>query len=298
MNLLYIVPTFQRPKVLSRCLETLLSNGHPDELWILDDGSDPGLRHNLVEFQVATSQHFPTNLVLCGRNYGIGWNFENIFNIIRWKNPKYYFLVESDYIFRKGFLDDVNAVFDADPYVVALPGCDHPDMYQKEKTHGTFPNLMREQFPTDVAGREHMYIPYDLETKVGKIQVFGASNSCGCMFVHWERFQNILRDLNAEKEYWGWMDRAFNKQPGGDRRNASDQHLSCSISWYWTEWAKKHNIDITKHFPFLNICDFSIASHICGGGCNAGGYPEGTTFVGAPHWNVSYTLENPRKKQG
>jgi hypothetical protein len=55
-----------------------------------------------------------------------------------------------------------------------------------------------------------------------------------------------------------------------------------------------NNIDLSKNFPFLSICDYSISEHICGGGVNGMIVPEGQTFVCSPTWNNKYLKENPR----
>jgi hypothetical protein len=216
---------------------------------------------------------------------------------MKMKNPEYVFFIESDYVFRKEYMEDCMAVFEANPNTIAIPGCSHPDMYDRAKTHGLFPKLMMEQYPSDVIGREHMYKPFELETTRGKILVQGASNSCGCHMFAWQRFQQQMSSLNILNhgiaqsryedfmgEYWKWMDRAFNKQEGGDRRYASDQHMSCTPTWMWYQWAERMGLDLTKNFPWLDICDASIANHLCGQGINGMIVPEGSTFVGSPVW--------------
>lgn len=301
MDLLYIIFSYNRPNILSKSLHSLFANGgaQPNEAWILDDGSDSQQRLSLVHFASQNSSNeTPINVVACGKNYGIGWAFEQAYNILKWKNPKYCFFVESDYVFRKNAVSDCLALFEANPYLLAIPGTSHPDMYDRQKTHDLFPKLMMEQFPSDIPARDKMYIPFEIETKNGKMLVQGASNSCGCHILHWERTQQFFNDINRIDDFWRWMDRAFNKHSGGDRRNASDQHISCTLTWYWYEWAQKHNIDLTKNFPWIDICDYSIAQHCCGMGKNGMIVPEGYTFVGSPKWDEKYLEINPRNNTG
>ncbi len=297
MSVLFIYLTYNRPKVLEQCLTTSLQNTDivPEEAWIIDDASEPNVQASLFKMALDNRGNLPINLMLRNKNEGIGWTFEHAYNLMKMKACDYVCLMESDYIWRKGWLEDCLAVFEANPHVIAIPGCDHPDMYDRNKTHNLFPRLMMEQFPTDVKGRNEMYIPFDLATNRGNIKVFGASNSCGCAIYAWNRMEKMFKDIGRWEEYWKWMDRAFNKHEGGDRRNASDQHMSCSVTWYWYEYAIKHGLDLTKNFPWLNICDMSISNHLCGGGINGMIVPEGQTFVGAPSWNPKYLDIDPRK---
>lgn len=299
MKLLYIYLTYNRPTVLNDCLRTTLGNTSiaPNEAWILDDCSEPQIQADLARFAISNRNHIQLNLVLNQKNFGIGYQFEMAYQLMKMKNPEYVFFIESDYIFRQEYMEDCMAVFEANPNCIAIPGTSHPDMYNREKTHTLFPNLMREQFPEDVEGREHMYKPFQLETSRGKISVQGASNSCGCHIFAWKRFQQLMSGLGQYwimdgefsrpiDSYWAWMERAFNKHENGDRRYASDQHLSSTLTWYWYEWAKLKGLDLTVNFPWLDICDSSIGQHLCALGINGHlpGIKEGQTFVGSPVW--------------
>jgi glycosyltransferase involved in cell wall biosynthesis len=290
MKLIHIVLSYNRPKVLARCLSTLINNTEikPDEIWVLDDGSEAGLRKGLVEFvNTYSTPQLPINVVLCGRNYGIGWAFENAYNIIKWKNPEVVGIIEADYIWRKGYMEDIMAVFAASPHTVAIPGYDHPDMYDQHKLNNTFPEIMKEQFGSDVEARPYFYKPFDLPTSLGNIKVQGVSNSCGCHFLNWKRVNELLLTTHDKNdEFWHWMDRAFHKWGVTDRSRASDGHISGTLTFLWERWAKLANIDITKNFAWLDICDHSIGQHLCGLGINGHlpGMQEGMTFVGSPHW--------------
>lgn len=291
MDLLYIILAYERPQILNQCINTLFtfSNPKPDEVWILDDGSSPNIRKALLDLQVRSGNEIPINLVLNSKNYGIGWAFETAYNILKMKNPKVAGFIESDYIWRNEFLKDINSVFQAAPNTLAIPGVDHPDMYDEEKKNITFPDLMKEQFGVDVSARDFFYKPFKLDTDRGEIEVQGVSNTCGCHFLHWERTQKFLFDeLGAEKEFWHWMDRAFHKWGNTDRSRASDGHISGTLTYLWEQWAKKKGLDLSKEFCFLDICDASISQHICGGGVNGQIVPEGQTFVVSPHWPENF----------
>jgi glycosyltransferase involved in cell wall biosynthesis len=300
MNIKFIILTFNRPNIMSQSIQTLINNTsiRPTDINILDDGSDISVQNSLYNFaKQYSTKEIPINLILNGRNYGIGYQFEKAYNVMRQsEDADIICFIEADYLWKKFWLEDVVAVFEASPWTVAIAGVHHPDMVQREKTHGEFCKLMVDQFGKDLESREHLYKPFDLETTRGKIRVEGVSNSCGCQIVHWKRLRILLDQLNKGNQYWYWMDRAFHKNGTGDRRYASDAHMSGTLSMFAEIWMKENGIDITKNFGFLNICDYSISSHICGGGINGMICPEGTTFVVSPTWKDEYLNKDPRIK--
>jgi glycosyltransferase involved in cell wall biosynthesis len=304
MNIVFVILTYNRPQIASYCIQTLLNNTNvkPRECWILDDGSKPEMRNNLFSFTSEWTGKigFPIHLILSGKNRGIGYNFEMAYNIMKQsENDDIFCFIEADYIWRKGWLEDVVAVFEASPHTVAIAGTDHPDMYDRVKTHTEFPKLMVSQFGEDLKSREHLYDPFDLETSIGKIKVQGVSNSCGCQFVHWGRMKEILKNLNAESEYWDYMEMAFHKKGSDlDRRYASDAHMSGTLSKLAEKEMLRKMVDISKNFGFLSICDYSISSHRCGQGINGmvPGIKEGDTFIHSPAWKNEYLSNDPRAK--
>jgi hypothetical protein len=285
-------------------INSLLNNScPPNEAWIIDDGSEKQMKFTLLNFSIETSKAgIPIHFLSHGINKGIGHGFERVYNLIRQNDElDVACIIESDYLWRVGWLEDVLAVFEARPEVVCIAGTDHPDMYDRHKTHTTFPELMKEQFGKDLEAREHLYKPFEIETIEGKIKIQGVSNSCGCQIIHWKRLKQIITHLeNASLiptgDYWKRMDRAFNKGITHDTRaNASDAHMSGTISMYSEMYLKDTGVDITKNFGFVSICDYSISQHICGGGVNGRIVPEGATFIHSPTWNDEFLKENPRK---
>lgn len=300
MKIGFYILTYNRPDILRYSLKTLFDNcgTKPDEVWIIDDGSAAETKSMLF----SASQHYGFNLMLSGRNYGIGYSFERVYNLIQQDDDlDIACIIESDYIWRKGWLQDVIATFNASPHTLAIAGTDHPDMYDKSKTHETFPEIMKEQFYRDLEARPHLYKPFYLETERGKIQVQGVSNSCGCLMLNWKRMKAVIGTLEDERiiphrDYKRRMDRAFNKGITHDtRRNASDGHMSSIISMYGEKYLTYRGLDKSKDFPFLSICDYSISEHVCGGGVNGGIAPEGSTFVHSPKWKEEYLTTDPRK---
>ena len=308
MKVNFIILTYNRPIVLRKCLETVFNNTEiiPSETFVIDDGSEPDMRMALADYCTKNSRNdSPINLSLAGKNYGIGYTFEKAYNIMRQNEDDdvLFAIIESDYIWRKGWLEDVIAVFEASPNTISIAGVDHPDMVDKNKTHGTFVDLMKEQFGEDIESRDNLYKEFIINTSRGDIKVRPVSNSCGCQIIHWGRLKKILKDGDlthgltpfSTENFWKWMDRAFHKNGTGDRRYASDGHMSCTLTYFAEKWMKHSNIDITKNFGMLSISDYSISQHICGKGVNGMIVPEGQTFVISPTWKDEYLEKDPRK---
>lgn len=304
MDTIGIILTYQRPKVLSQCLNTLLNNTgvRYKELYLLDDCSDPDIQQALFNTAKDLSKNYcPTHLFLAGENRGIGYAFETAYSIMRsLEEDCVVGFVESDYIFRKGYLEDVLAVFEATEYTLSVAGVDHPDMVMRAKTHGTFVDLMVEQFGRDLKSREWLYQEFDLNTSRGPIRCRPVSNSCGSQWINWGRLKKMFKEMKAvkaEKEYWKWMERAFHKNGTGDRRYASDAHMSGTLSMMAEDWiVSKVGGDIKNNFGMLSISDFSIAEHLCALGINGmlPGLKEGDTFVYSPTWDNKYLTIDPR----
>ena len=303
MNILFIILTYQRPKITSFSINSLIENTkiNPSEIAIFDDGSDVELQKRLLEFSDLNRGNVPITVTLRNANGGVGLAFEEAYELIRRRSPDIAVIVESDYVWRKDWLSDVLNVFEAAPYTICIPGTSHPDMYDKVKTHTEFPKLMIDQFGEDVAARDYMYEPFDLKTKGGIIKVQGVSNSCGCQIIHWARTKRFLfEELGVEEQYWEWIARACHKwggEPWG-RARASDAHMSGTPTYYWEQWAIKNNIDISENFAWLDICDYSISSHRCIGGINGKvfGFKEGDTFLHSKGWDDKYLITNPRQQ--
>lgn len=303
MRIHFYILTYNRPKILSLCVNTLFNNTsiRPEAAFFFDDGSEPDIKRGLLEFCIESSaKGVPTNFECHGVNMGVGWNFENLYQKIDQHNPDIAVIVESDYIWRKGWLEDCLAVFEASPYTLMIPGTSHPDFIDRSKTHGSFIDLMKDQFGEDLRSRDYLYKPFTLNTRRGNILVQGGSNSCGCMILHWSRLQSILNEntkFYSKKLYWKWMDRAFHKNGSGDRRYASDAHMSSTLSMFAEMSMIYNGIDTKTNFGCLDICDYSISSHRCFGGINGMvlGLQEGDTFLHSNGWDMKYLKEDPRK---
>lgn len=309
MTVGFFILTYERPKILAACLSSAFNNTSikPNVVEIIDDGSSIDIRRKLLEFQHQYSTNESViNLNLSGTNKGVGFGFEKLHKAIQVADPDLAIVIESDHLYRRQWLEDCLAVFEASPESISIAGYHHPDMHIREKTHGEFPKLMIGQFGEDLKSRDYLYQPFDLNTSRGKIQVQGVSNSCGSMILHWGRIkQYLFKELGVEVDFWNWMARAYHKvgweQYGSiekARKFASDSHLSSTLSYYGEKWIEKQGLDVTSKFPMLSISDYSIANHYAGGETSINGkiVPEGCSFQGvySPAWDDKYLNMDPR----
>ena len=65
------------------------------------------------------------------RNQGQGCILEFILNYVTYKHPKYLFLLEQYYIWRKNWAEEAGAVVENSPRTIMVPGASHPDFYAK-----------------------------------------------------------------------------------------------------------------------------------------------------------------------
>lgn len=301
MNIIFLIPFYQRPSIAQASINTLINNTNitPNEVYFIDDGSDPAMRRALLEISINSSK-FPIHFHSHGKNCGIGHTFEEIFDIIRRKEPDIAVICESDYIWRKEWLEDCLAVFEASPNTVAIPGVHHPDMYDRNKTHGEFVGIMKGYFSQDISNREHLYKPFNLETSRGSITVQGVSNSCGAQILHYGRVREFFfNQLKKEDFFWHWIGKACFKDKPEMRHSASDGAMTSTISWLWDRWAREvAQLDLSKNFGWLDIADFSISSHKCGNGRNGvlPGIKEGDTFLDTDKWKDEYIHNFTRNK--
>lgn len=298
MNSLLILFCYNRPTILSECVKTLFGNTEYqfDEVLLIDDGSRPDVISAISQFIVAQRENKRTkfSLMTFGKNQGYSYAAEFAFKYTLWRNPKYLFFIEQDYVFRKGWAEEAIAVLEASPKTVAISGYSNPDYYDKSKTDEMFQKIIEDELGHDPCKREFMHKPFKLSTSVGDIEVQGTSNSCGTCIVNW---QNMLALDDMYKSFWkSVIERACNMHPGGNRLNYGDGPFTHGISFYW--YNKYKDVDFEKEFPWLDICDYSIANHINGGAESINGkiVPEGTTFVSSPKWSNEYINSNPRRK--
>lgn len=312
MNLLYIIYTHNRPTILQTCLQSLFGNTtvKPDRVVIIDDASETKTKCNLFNFALENTLNSgicPIDFMSFNKNVGYGWAAELGLFFLSYFNPKYAMVVESDYIFRKGWCEEALAVLESKPESVGLSGYSNPDYYDKSKTEIMFPQIMKEDFGTDLAHREFLHKPMILNTKMGKIQIQGTTNCCGTFMLNWERIQKLVNKFPEIKVKV--FDRCCNKQKGGNRKYFGDGPFTGGLTHYWYLSHTQNNLRpgqivmefirgnfFETEFPWLDICDYSISSHknACGINGNIPGIREGQTFVESPRWKDTYLNINPR----
>jgi hypothetical protein len=289
MKLLYVIYTHNRAKVLEQCLSSLFNKNitKPDRVLIIDDGSNLDVKNSLYEFSLVNSLNIPIDFFCINKNVFYGVAAEFGFRMASVYDPKYVFFIESDYIFNKNSIDSIMDIFENNEYgknCVGFAGYDGPDFYKKEHTDKIYPEILRTDYGEDNLNRSIMYKPFDIETKFGKKQLELVSNSCGTMYFNWEKLKLLKQDFPNEFENWILrVTEKISPRAAGAKRSLSDGIMSHGISWLWTKWAIKNNIDTNKYAALLNIKP-SVADHINGAGINGYIVGEGQTFVGSPSW--------------
>lgn len=295
MDIIVNIFTYNRPKVLNSCVSSLLNNEdskHFSEINFYDDCSEDQLKYSLLDFSIKNSKFIPINLYLNGKNYHYAYNFKLAYNKIKIRNPDLVFFVESDYVFRPGFMQEVLDVFENNPYCLAMPGTSHPDYHDQEKIKNLFPNVMKGFLGEDIPERELYFKPFDQTIKNKNFKLQAVSNSCGCFFFNYKRLkETILSDMKVRDEF---NEKIFNAIETDVEINGvkmfDDGKFTSILTYYWSKWANLNSIDTTKNFPWLDICDYSIGNHLCALGVNGKlpGLKEGETFVGSPKWQQEY----------
>lgn len=296
MELLYVIYTHNRPAILKECLRTLFENTEvrPDECVIIDDNSEFGTKGGLFRFAAESSKYFPINFIGFNSPQGYGVTAEAGLRYIQWRNPNFTFVVESDYVFRKGYMEEALAVMKACPSSLALSAYNNPDFSDLSKTEEMFPRIMKEDFGSDLARREFLHKPRFIDTELGKIQIQFTTNSCGSFLLNWKNIRELIIKYPEIQETV--FDRSCNKQPGGNRRFFGDGPFSHGLSHYWyIDKIFHNNANFETEGAWVDICDWSIGQHCNGAGINGGIVPEGATFVGSKTWSNEYLNKNPRQ---
>ncbi len=299
MNSLLVLFIHNRPNILKACIQSALQNAHLkfDEVLFINDNSDlPTTQFVVNEVFRLKKAGVNINLLHFNTNQGYGGASEVAFAYSKLRNPKYYFHIESDYIFRVGWAKEAVAVLEASPQTLAISAYSHPDFYDIErKLNKDYPEAIIREYGSDPCPRELLFKPFELATEIGPIKVQGTSNSAGCCIVNWHNFMALSDKFPKFEE--DVLGRTVMK--GGNRKTYSDGAFSHGSCWFWYNHYKAlGSMDFSQTFAWLDICDFSLSNHICGGPDSINGYiaNEGETFVGSPKWKNEYLTQNPRGK--
>ena len=290
MNILYVLFTYQRPRILAEMMRTLLNNNEtrPDRFLIADDGSDTNLKNSLYQFHIENRDTIPIDFFSFSQNNGLGYQWELCLNYAKIYDPQYLFWLEQDYIFRKNGIDEALEILKLKPLTCAVSLFSNPDYYNGKQNH-FFSELMIDLFKSDLAKREFLHKPFYIDTKFGKIQIQLTTNACGCCVMNWSRIRDLL---DKYPEMWEKVFlRSCNVGNEKERKFASDGHLTSGTSFYWYKDMEDRiknglEVDYNVMAPWLDICDYSVGNHINGGKFSLNGYiiPEMSSFVSSPKW--------------
>jgi hypothetical protein len=280
MKLLNIVFTYNRPVIQYYFWDSLneCTKIRADHTVIIDDCSEPNVKNYL--YNLACDKNY--DLILNGTNKGYCHNWLTAYSLVKRFNPDYVFFLESDYVFRQGFMEECFAVFNSLPDLWAINGFSHPDFKDKEKIKEWFSRVTTEQFGNDIKSRDNIYKPFPLDTEIGKIECQYSSHSCGTFLLNWKR---VKEKIDIDSELTPIIYRACENGEFGKVIN--DGMISGGFSWLWDN---KINIDSDRcnESAFIDICDYSIAAHVSGDGVNAKGTPEGESNVVADTFPSNY----------
>lgn len=288
MDLLYIIYTYNRPKVLQECIRTLFSNNdlRPNRIVFIDDGSEKALKDALVRDAINAGNE--VDFLSFGRNIGYGRVAEMGFALADMFNPRYCFFIESDYIFRKHGLDEVHDVFQSElgRNLAGIAGYSHPDFFDPGCINSRYPRELAGLYGRDNLNRSLLFKPFPFKTRFGEIRLQYVSNSCGTMYLNW-RLISQMRAAFYPRMETDWLQRACDK--GAQFPLLNDGVMSSGLSYYWAEYAKLQGWDTSRSAALIDVMP-SIANHLSAGGLNTKlpNLEEGQTIVGSPSFPANY----------
>lgn len=294
MKILATVFAYNRPTILRHCVESIYANTlQPDEVHLVDDGSNPQTAQTLDELYAARTDSLEQTVLIRKRwNRGASHSGRMALAYAHMENPKYWFPIEADYVFKRTAFETVIDTFENDDRgrnCLGIVGYDHPGFYHKPWRDQVFPDSMRAQVGEDNVNRAALYKMSEAGIAQGVSPLELASNTCPTCYLHWHKIQEIAEefpDLNV------LLGEAFDPQDNpnypdsGKYRKGNiidDGMLSHAISLFWNRWAIKHGIDREKYAAWLNIKP-SVAQNYTGGGNHASGLAEMQTDGGSPSW--------------
>lgn len=284
-KILYVIFTYNRPTITSKCFTTLFhpNNLRPDRVVIIDDGSVDDLKNSLTFNQLANNKNYPIDFFSIGKNIGYANCFDLALKIVDVYNPTYVYFIESDYIFRPTGLKTIQWLFENNEIAkqaIGFSGYDNPDFYDSRKRN-MFIRLITEQFEFDNVNRNILYTPFKVSTPEEEVQVEFVSNSCGTIYLNWEKVKELRQAFSLTWKQW---ERNLVQKHKENYRILDDGVLSHGLSWMWNEYAKGCGIDRNKYAALLNVKP-SVANHVNGGGLSISGKtPENFTTARSPTW--------------
>jgi len=272
MKLLNIIFTYNRPKTQFAFWDTLenCTSIHADHTVVIDDKSQDITQSWLYSH----CQEKGHDLLLRGKNQGYSRNYWTGYNMVKNYEPEIVSFLESDYVFRKNYMEEVMAVFEALPDCLVVKAFCHRDYYDRAKIIPWFKQATIDAFGSPLNSAENLYVEKELETTQGKIKFMYGSHSCGCVFVNWKRLREIC---DIEKELDPIIYKACKENQAGTV--IDDGLISSAIAKIWD---KKYNANSERNEEsgVVFISDYSLSCHVNSGGVNHEGITEeGTSTV-------------------
>ncbi len=205
-------------------------------------------------------------------------------------NPQYWFLAESDYVFRMDCYKTVVNVFEQTEegkMCLGIVGYDAPNAYEDVHRNNIFPLCMEQQVGEDNVNRAALH-QSNWKTGDEGSAIELASNTGTTCYLNWHRICEIGEEF---PEIHDLLNQAADPLDNPRYPQSSyyrqlqmfdDGMLSHAISLVWNRWALKHGIDRDKFGAWLNIKP-SVAQSITGGGMH-GISQELSTNMLSPTW--------------
>jgi len=172
MNIAFIYFSFNRLDILKESLRTSLSNTDikPNHIYIFDDHSNEECQAYLKNFK-EKNKELNITLNINQENIGYAANYKKCFDILKNENFDYIFFLETDYIWRKGYLEECIELLEIEQDSVAVCGSSFKEFYEKEKCITWFGNVTKQQFGKDVSNRPALYTSKILKLKSYNITI-------------------------------------------------------------------------------------------------------------------------------
>ena len=277
MKISLFILAHDRPLILNKCLESLTKNQIPKEIFILKDKTTKEVDIVIEEFESKFNSLI--NKIIIEENPRIKNNiFYSIYERINNSDIDYVGFIESDYVFRNDYLEDILNVFNNNKNTLSIAGYNHPDTYDNNKNLIEFPKICEAFFKKDICNRQFLYKKFDQIINNIRYTLQGISNHCGCHFLNIKIFNEVFKN----KLFYLFLD--FITQPSIS--GLCDGRLSAIYCSMWENWAEINEIETDKNFAILDICDYSIANHYGCGGISVTCGVDGQTldWISSPTW--------------
>lgn len=277
INWLNLVFTHNRLQTQKEFWRTLHENTaiKADKTIIFDDYSHPNVQEYLFEL----SRKYNYDLVLKNTPNGYARNYYEAFTMALTESPKIISFIESDYVFRRGFMEEVNALFEALPDCWVIKGFSHKDYYNRNKVIPWFKDVTTQTFGLPLKSADNLYIPKTAKTKYGDIEYMYGSHACGTIFVNWDRVVRSVEPELMHSIFYPMLLSACKNLEYGQVIN--DGLISSTYAKLWDLIVNKDG-DKNDQSGVVFISDHSIANHLNSGGVNNDGYlDEGISTVTA-----------------